>query len=167
MLEWANTLPVARPETATPDQIVKRLDYMESVLPSQNADDDKGRKRVAVYVSLLSEFSDDALRYMVRKACQTLKWFPVPSQCLDLAREYRPPVGEREATIALCHDFAQNSFERWMTNVSEGQPIGDVPEQWLRIAVERGPLRRLANGSFVSRALYHGPVKPVLSLVSA
>lgn len=140
---------------------------MEATLPSQNADIEKGKAKLVVYVTLLRGFSDDALGYMAVEACKTLKWFPVPAQCLDLARAYRAPVGEKEATLRLCHDFAQNSFERWMDNIVEGQPIGDVPEQWLRIAVERGTLRRLTNGSFVSRVLYHGPVKPLMTLVSA
>jgi hypothetical protein len=140
---------------------------MAATLPSQAVDDESGRKRFAVYVALLSGFSDEALKHMARTACQTLRWFPVPVQCLELAQAYRAPAGEREATLRICHDFAQGAFERWLMNISEGQPIGEVPEQWLRIAVERGPLRRLANGAFVSRTLYHGPVKPLMTLVPA
>lgn len=164
---WAESLPLDQQLAAPQERIEQHLAFMAATLPSQAIDDESGRKRFAVYVSLLCGFSDEALKHMARTACLTLEWFPVPIHCLQLARAYVPPVGEREATLRLCHDFAQNSFERWMDNVSDGQPIGDVPEQWLRVAVERGLLRRLANGSFVSRALYHGPSKPLMTLVSA
>lgn len=165
--EWAETLPPHREEPATDAEIIRHLKFMGASLPAQAVDTEAGKQKLVVYVTLLRGFSDAALGHMAMTACSTLRWFPVPAQCLDLVRDYRGPVSEKESTLKLCHDFAQNSFDRWMTNVSEGQPIGDVPEQWLRIAVERGPLRRMADGSFVSRALYHGPVKPVLSLVSA
>jgi hypothetical protein len=164
---WAESLPLDQQPAAPQERIEQHLAFMAATLPSQAVDDESGRRRFAVYVTLLSGFSDEALKHMARTACQTLRWFPVPIQCLELARAYRAPAGEREATLRICHDFAQRAFQRWLANISEGQPIGDVPEQWLRIAVERGPLRRLTNGSFVSRALYHGPFKPVLSLVSA
>ena len=159
MRAWAEAQPFERPVAAPQAQIERHLAFMAATLPSQAIDDESGRKRFAVYVSLLSGFSDDALAYMARKACQTLRWFPVPVQCLDLVREYRPPVSEREETLRLCHDFAHASFDRWIANVADGQQLGDVPDEWKRIAVESGLVRRLDDGGYVSRALYHGPYR--------
>lgn len=156
---WAEALPVERPTPASQNQIERHLAFMAATLPSQAIDDESGRKRFAVYVSLLTGFSDEALAYMARTACQTLRWFPVPVQCLDLAREYRAPVGQCEETLRLCHGFAQASFERWRADVAAGQPVGDVSDQWKRIAVEQGIARRLEDGSYVSRVAYHGPFK--------
>jgi hypothetical protein len=160
--EWAEGLPSTDEVPADREQIERHLGFMAATLPSKAVDDESGRKRFAVYVSLLSGFSEEALAYMARQACATLRWFPVPVECLDLVREYRPAPSRRDLTLRLCHDFMHNSFERWIANVSDGQPIGEVPDQWKRIAAEQHVLRRLADGSYVSRALFVGPVRPYL-----
>jgi len=136
---------------------------MSAALPSKGLDEVTGKMKVAVYASLLGSYSNEALAFMARSACMTLDWFPTPRQCLELIADYRPPVSPQEIALRLCSDFTNEQFERWMINLREGQPIGDVPEQWKRIAVEQGPLRRLTDGTYVSRVLYQGPAKPYAS----
>jgi hypothetical protein len=131
------------------------LSFIDAALPSKNVDEATGERRTAVYASLLGSYSTDALAFMAREACRTLDWFPTPRQCLDLIAGYRPPVSDQEMALRLCSDFTQTQLERWLDNVRDGQPLGDVPDQWLRIAVERGHVRRLDDGSYVSRASYH------------
>jgi len=147
-------------EPATRQELTKHLQFMAAALPSKNVDDTTGAMRAAVYASLLAGYSNDALRFMARTACATLDWFPTPRQCLDLISAYRPPVSDQETALRLCQSYTDAAFDRWLDNIGSGQPIGDVPEQWRRIAVERGILRRLSDGSFVARARYHGPFKP-------
>jgi hypothetical protein len=163
---WAEAEPIRQTIAASREQIETHLEYLSTTLPSQAVDDESGKKRFAVYVSLLSHFSNEALQFMSREACRTLDWFPTPKQCLALAAKYRPPVSDRDVALSLCSDFTQAQFDRWLANVEAGQEVGEVPEQWLRIATERGPIRRLSNGRFVSRARYHGPVKQYGALVS-
>lgn len=158
---WAESEPTESPPVATQAQIEDRLEYLAATLPSRNIDDEAGRKRFAVYVSLLGGYSWEAIAHMAREACRRHDWFPTPKQCLDIISEYRPPVSDREIALRLCQDFTTAQFDRWLANVGNGQPIGDVPEQWKRIAVEQGAIRRLSDGNYVSRALYHGPFKPV------
>ena len=155
--EWAQNTPVAVPPAATTDQIAKHLAFMASALPAKGVDDLTSKMRFAVYTSLLDGTSNKALAHMARRACETLDWFPTPRQCLDLIAEYRPPEPDQVVALRLCQDYTTEQFERWITNVIDCQPIGDVPEQWMRIAVEQGAMRRLADGRYVSRAQYYGP----------
>jgi hypothetical protein len=158
--EWAQTAPTEHAPAATTEQLGKHLAFMAAALPSKGLDEMTGKMKVAVYASLLGGHSNEALAYMARRACQTLDWFPTPRQCLDLIAEYRPPVSNRETALRLCSDYTAAQFERWIANLIDGQQVGDVPDQWKRIAVEQGAMRRLSDGSFVSRAMYHGPYKP-------
>lgn len=157
--EWAQSTPIDRAPAATVDQLAKHLEFMAAALPSKGLDEQTGKKKAAVYASLLGGQPNEALAYMARTACMTLDWFPTPRQCLDIIADYRPPVSDQEIAIRLCQDYTANQFDRWIANLSDGQPVGDVPEQWKRIAVEQGAMKRLSDGSYVSRALYHGPYK--------
>lgn len=157
---WAESAPMTCQPAASTEQIEKHLEFLAATLPSKNVDDESGRRRFAVYVSLLGQYSNEALQFMAREACRAYDWFPTPRQCLDLIANYRPPASERETALRLCADFAENRFAHWLVNIRNGQPVGDVPEKWLRIAVEQGAMRRLSDGSYVSRALYQGPTKP-------
>jgi len=154
---WAETLPMVEEATATADQIENHLEYLATALPSRTLDNESGKRRFAVYVSMLIGHSDKALAHMSRAACKSLDWFPTVKQCLDLIGEYCAPETVRDATLRICGSFAQDAYAQWLANVRAGQPLGDVPESWLRMAVEAGPVRRLADGSFVSRALFVGP----------
>jgi len=160
---WADAEPVRSTVRASYEQIERHLEYLATTLPSQAVDDESGKRRFAVYCSLLGEFSNEALQFMSREACRTLEWFPTPKQCLSIIAKYRPPISDRDRALLLCSDFTQSQFERWIANLREGQPIGDVPDQWKRIAVEQGIARRLDDGRYVSRALYVGPLKPYVA----
>lgn len=144
---------------AAPGRIIKRLEYLDAMLPRRNQDEQAGELRTTAYVTMLSGQPDEALAYMVREACRRFNWFPTIKQLLDILAEYRPPQSEQALALLECDRFANAAFERWVGNLLAGQPVGDVPKQWLRIAVERGHMRRLEDGSFVSRALYHGPFR--------
>ncbi|MBE7186198.1 MAG: hypothetical protein INR68_17530 [Methylobacterium mesophilicum] len=147
------------PQPASPARVTKRLEYLDAMLPRRAQDEEGGEKRTAGYLSLLLGQTDDALAFMVREACRRHDWFPTAKQLLGILAEYRPPQPEQAFALLECERFAAQAFDRWMDNLRDGQPAGDVPEQWMRIAVERGLMRRLEDGSFVSRALYHGPFK--------
>jgi hypothetical protein len=154
--EWAENTPIQRPMPASADRIAEHLAFMASTLPTNGIDDESGKKRSAVYVSLLRGHSDEALAYMARTACATLRWLPTPSQCLALLKEYRPPISEREEALRLCHAFTQACFEEWTARLKSRElsqvEIDDVPDRWRRIAEEQGHLRRI-NGRYEIRPL--------------
>lgn len=129
------------------------------MLPRRGQDDETGERRTAGYLALLAGQTSGALSFMVREACKRFIWFPTAKELLDILAEYRPPQPEQALALIECERFADQAFARWIANIADGQPVGDVPEQWMRIAVERGQMRRLEDGTFVSRALYQGPVK--------
>jgi hypothetical protein len=149
--EWANSLPVEAPDRATPEQITKHLAFLASTLPSKNIDDLAGKMRFAVYVSMLSGFSDKALAHMSRRACETLDWFPTPHQCLEMAKEHNPGQSARQTAITACNHFDQNAFEIWIDGIGPGQPDLNVPEHWIEIALTRAVLRKLDDGTVVTR----------------
>ncbi|MDY7525504.1 hypothetical protein [Sphingomonas sp. 10B4] len=163
LIEWAQTSQ--EPHRPVGEAAFgKHLEYL-AALPSKNIDEDLGRKSATVYYALLKDYPAEAIAHMVRRACETLDWFPTPRQCLELVATYRAPTTEQEQALLICREFAEEQFAQWLENVRNGQPIGDVPARWMRIAVERGLMRVLADGRFVSRALYHGPVRPVSAVV--
>ena len=150
---------------ASQEEIEDCLEYLAAALPSKNIDAEAGYKRFTVYVAVLGNCTVDELRHMSLEAIRTLDWFPTAKQCLGLVASFLPPVSERDRVLRICGDFAQASFDQWLENIRNGQPIGDVPERWMRIAVERGAMRVLSDGRFVSRALYHGPVRSISAVV--
>lgn len=156
---WAESLS-SKPVGASDGYITNRLQFMQAALPARAIDDSAGEKRAAVYLSILRGHSREALTFLSDEACRRCDWFPTPKQCLEIIAEHRPPVSERDATLRLCAAFAEDALAAWLANLEAGEEIGDVPEQWIRIAIERGPLRRLSDGKVVSRALYFGPSKP-------
>lgn len=152
-------VPIAAPAS----RIIKRLEYLDAMLPRRNQDEQAGELRVTAYVTLLHGQSDEALAFMVREACRRHDWFPTAKQLLDILSEYRAPQSEQAQALIECQRFADEAFAVWLRNLADRQPAGDVPDQWKRIAEERGHMRRLSDGSFVSRALYHGPTKPYVA----
>jgi len=133
------------PPPASASQLARHIEYIAATLPRQSVDDEAGEKRTAVYTSLLSGFSNRALAYMARKACETLDWFPTPRQCLEILQGYNAPPSEKDTALALCHRFWQGKFEDWIAAVKDGnvdqETIDNAPLQWRKIAMERGFLR--------------------------
>lgn len=129
---------------------------MAATLPvGKGMDQDKGRKRFAVYATILGHHSNEALSFMARTACETLDWFPTPRQCIAILKDFRAPRSDRDIALGYCHEFTQARFEAWMESVTAGtataDEIADVPDRWRRIAVERGGLRRLPDGDYIIR----------------
>lgn len=158
---WAEAQDT-RPVPASPLQITKHLTFLGATLPSKAQDDASGKMRFAVYSSILSDFSNEALAYMARRACAELDWFPTPRQCLELANQYRPPVSERDEALSLCHHFWQGRFEEFIFNLEHGlsdqETVNAVPHRWRMIAMERGYLRFMPEDrTFVIRRPYQSP----------
>ena len=78
-------------DVATPDEIIKNLRYLAAAMPSKSTDDETGKRKLTVYVQALAGFSLEAIKHMARRARDELKWFPVVSECLPLARSYKGP----------------------------------------------------------------------------
>jgi hypothetical protein len=164
LAEWAESLPITAPAPASPAALTKNLQLMQAALPARSVDEAAGERRTAVYLAVLQSYSLDAIKFLTERAIRTLQWFPTPKDCLDILAEYRPPVSERAATLQICGRFRQHAFDQWEVNVRAGQPIGNVPDQWLRIGEAQGYLRRLADGVYVPRQAYAGPLMPVPAL---
>jgi hypothetical protein len=152
--QWAIANPAPRAPAASPDQLAKHLRFMDAALPSRDVSTDSAKMRFAVYTSLLGSYSNDALAFMSREACQTLQWFPTVHQCLSILNGYRAPATQQATVLLECNRFLQSAMETWLDNLAAGQPIGDVPQKWIEIAITRNLLRRLKDGSIMTRAEY-------------
>lgn len=151
---WADAQDDTPPPASVP-QLARHIEYIAATLPRQGTDEETGEKRTAVYARILGGFSNAALAYMARKACETLDWFPTPRQCLEILQGYNPPPTDKDCALSLCHRFWQGKFEDWFAAVQDGnvdqEMIDAAPKQWRMIAMERGLLRLLEDGSFVLR----------------
>lgn len=157
LVEWAYSLPPARYEPISGKSLTRNLQLMQATLPARSVDESAGEMRTAVYVGILGRHTLEEIKYLTDRACRELRWFPTPSECLAIIADYRAPPTEQSGVLAVCSRFAAQALDDWIANVADGQPLGDAPDHWLRIAVERCVVRRLEDGSYVSRALFVGP----------
>ena len=140
--DWADS-PDDAVVPASPQQIIKHLRYLSTVLPTRKTDIDEGKLRLAVYVSLLEGFPNDGFVYMSRRACAELEWFPAPRQCLDYLKDFQQPVNGRKTTAGrLAEDYWQDRFNDFRSTLKRGEGTPElligVPDQWKRICVEQG-----------------------------
>lgn len=150
--------------SATVNQLAKHLSFMSATLPSKNTDEESGKMRVAVYSAILRDFSNDALAYMARKACERYDWFPTPRQCLEILDEYRAPSTDKDRALMLCHNYWQGQFEDFMDVLKAGDATQDivdsVPRRWRMIAMEREYLRHMPEtDTFVIRETTIGAIR--------
>jgi len=149
------TLSTVAEVQASPNQFAKIFKYLADTLPSRASDEESGRTKLTVYASILGHFSNDALAFMARRACETLDWFPTPKQCLEILREYPPPQTPRATAERYCFEYRQAQMEAFLNALRDGAATADIldgkPDQWLRIANERGYLRKMSDGSYIIR----------------
>ena len=157
--QWAESTPPSPPVLATADELLDCIEEMKANLPMQRMDDRSGQIKANTLASVLSEYTGEALAFLTCQAIRRLRWFPSVRDCLDILAEYRRPEPDQQVALRLCQEYQTEQFDRWFASLRAGREVGDVPDQWKRIAIERGALRRLADGSIVIRATYYGPFK--------
>jgi hypothetical protein len=142
LLEWSLTMPMSQP-AATNEEFAEIFEYL-AIMPSRADDVESGRKRFSVYRSMLVGRSKDSLAFMAREVFNRHKFFPSVSECIAILNEYREPATKRFQILALCQKSAQARFEQFIDDLGSPQQqdwIDEFPEQWRRIAAERGFLR--------------------------
>jgi len=148
-------LPVAAAPPADPTELARHFEFLAATLPCRAVDDDTGRKRFSVYAKMLSGYSNDALAFMARTACERLNWFPTPHQCIEIIAEYVAPPAPRALAERYCLDYQHNRMTAFLDALRDGTATQDavdaVKERWRMIAAERGYLRRLDDGAYVIR----------------
>lgn len=158
--EWAMAQP-EKWEPVAPASLTRHLQFMQASLPSRSVDEDSGRDRIAVYIRLLGSYSEKAIAHLSMKACATLRWFPTPSECLDILASHTDASTPRDQALGLCHDFAQQRFEAFRDTLKRclGTPelLDSVPDQWKRICVEQGFLRFTQHAGFTIEPRYQPP----------
>lgn len=156
---WALTLPTVE-DRLDPGFLADQMAFMDAALPSRDVDVEQGRLRATAYFSALSAYPDEAIAFMARKAVETCKFFPTPSECLAILKSWTLGPSTRERALTLCRKFNEERFDRWKAAIRERNEralAADVPDQWRRILEAEGLLRLMEDGSFQFRA------KPVAS----
>lgn len=147
--QLALSLPT-KAEPATPKDIAQKLEYIAATLPYKNVDEVSGKMRFTVYVQLLRSYSNAALSYMVERVCRERDWFPTPRQCIEILKDYRPSLSDREQVLVRVSKREEQIFDQFLKALGAGpvdQSYIDLqPERWKRIAVEKGYLRYTENG---------------------
>lgn len=159
---WAERLP-ARPDVRTsPEELAVHMRYLRAALPSRPTDIETGKRRVAVYTRTLCRYAPESIARMAEKAAETCRFFPTVSECVAILDSMIEPPTDRERALSLCQQFWQCRFDEWLAELRQpdaAQAIVDaVPDQWRRIAVERGLLRRMDDGTYVIRRAALAPV---------
>lgn len=143
------------PVMVTREQLARHLEFMASALPSKAVDSETGKDRVAVYFRMLSGYTNRAIAYMAERACRERKWLPTPSECIAILASYRAPPPDREVARGAIQKFLQAEMEGFHDRLRRGLvdqgEIDAQPDQWRRIAENKGLLRRLDNGTYVQR----------------
>lgn len=152
--EWADSQP-DKPEPVPLPRLAEHLSFMTAALPRQAQDKSAGERKLTVYAAIIGKFSDEAIAFMARRACETLNWFPTPNQCLDILETYSAAPGERDMALHHCQRFWQGRLEAFLAALkvreADQAMVDEVPEQWRMIAMEKGYLRRWDDGSFTIR----------------
>ena len=133
-------------------ELAKQLQFIEATLPSKNTDEQRGQMRTAVYARILGGYTKEALSYMTERVCKELDWFPTPRQCLEILEGYTPRTTKKDKALRICLNNTEARFEEFIMSLRCGEPVelSAKPERWLRIAEERGYLRRV-DGEFTVR----------------
>jgi hypothetical protein len=161
VLRECASAPAITFSAATPQEIAKIMEFIVATLPSKSLDLEGGKKKFAVYIRLLAGRTTDELSYLSRRACAEHDWFPTPRQCLEILKGYQVGISLNEQARRKLQDIASLHFDAFVEKLKNElcaqQWIDKFPEQWRRIAVEKGYLK-LEDGWFIQRksAINHG-----------
>lgn len=109
-----------RDPLATAQQIGDHLAFIKAALPSQNKDDLAGKMGATVYVSALSNYTNEAVSYMAKRAVVEHDWFPTPRQCLEIIKEYKNPPTLRARGIRKVQSHAQKQLDIFIDKLKSG-----------------------------------------------
>jgi hypothetical protein len=103
--DQANALRPFLSVTLTPppeinaDDIRRNLGPLASALPAQRTDNDTGKLKLAVYITMLSGYPLPALKAACRQVLRELNWFPTPKQLLDRIEAWSDPEAGKLSMI--------------------------------------------------------------------
>jgi hypothetical protein len=142
---WAERQPAQPDARTSPEELAEQMRYLRSILPSRPTDIDTGKRRVAVYTQILGRYAPESIRRMVEKAAETCRFFPTPAECVAILEAFVSPPTDRDRALSMCQQFWQSRFDDWLAELRDPDAsdavVDAVPEQWRRIAMERGLLR--------------------------
>lgn len=154
LAEWAASVPAVA-EPISRDELIRKLEFMQSVLPSRAVDLRTGKDRVAVYVSRLIRFSEAAAAHMARRACDELHWFPTVRWCVEAAESHGGEQVDRKTALALVARYRQAAMNDWIVRLRRGElsqaDVDAATPRWKDIAETQGLLRKTETGAFVLR----------------
>lgn len=146
-----------KPETVSQQHIGKSLTVLLASLPRRASDGPAGDLLVNAYKTRLEHLPKGAFDQACNAALSGCQWFPTIAELLKLAEGWTPPSPADLKTLIETRIDQENRlrFDEAIDALrcrTLGQPqIDAMPPQWQRIAVERGYLWALTDGSFIRR----------------
>ncbi len=135
----------------------EKIAVLQANLPHRAADEVSGAVRAETYWRVLGGRPAIAIEHMVAAALKRCQWFPTIRECEALLDEWvrndgwsrkRAAVGQIvEREVRLRFEGVMDALERRAMSQAE---IDALPRRYKLIAVERGTLRALNDGSYVA-----------------
>lgn len=151
--------PVEDPEPCTPEYLSKALMGMDAVLPRQGKDAVTGAVMMKTYTAKLSKFPKGAIAHLWNKSVEQCEWFPTVAECLRMANEWvdgaRMLVHARSVAASRINRERDHRFNDAIEALKAGTmsqaDVDKLPEAWRKIAVEKGYLWHLKDGTYRPR----------------
>lgn len=146
----------ALPAPASSDEVwfaqcMKAMD----ILPRRQDDQLGGKMRFSLYKRHLEGYSNEALSYLAEKATAGCHFYPSIAECLDILKAWpnRNRDAERQEKAGHLYQRELNArMDEALGKMAERSlpqsEVDTLPEYWKRIAVEKGYLRKLRDGSY-------------------
>lgn len=143
--------PTPEPFPSSPAHFTQCLRILIANMPRKASDELDGELVVATYQRMLGHASDAAISYMTEQALRQ-KWFPTIAECLGILGTWEcPPDADRTKALSLVRreqstraDIRQREDMAAMESAFatladlDWLELNALPQNWLRIAFERG-----------------------------
>jgi hypothetical protein len=152
-------MPIPEQVPVSSDYLNKALMAMIAVLPRQGKDAATGALMVDQYVRKLGKFPKGAIDHLWSASIDRLKWFPTIAECNEIVSEWQSRAQQLVHAKSMAGSRIarekQARFESVMEALKAGtMPQNDIdalPDAWRKMAVDKGYLWLLKDGSYRQR----------------
>lgn len=133
---------------------------LQASLPSQHRSAISLEVQAEAYWRMLGKHTAEQIEFLRVEAIRRLRWFPTIAECLSILSEREaanPLLAKRDRVKALIQREKVARFNDWIDAFKRGEvtqeSVDAAPPRWRLIAVERGFLRVMDDGTFTIRPL--------------
>lgn len=151
--------PIEGPEPCPPDYLNKALMGMLAVLPRSGKDAATGAVMMTTYTKKLGKYPKGAIGHLWNKSIEECEWFPTIAECIRMAEEWvsdsKMLIHARSVAVSRINRERDYRFNDAMEALKAGTmsqaAIDALPDSWRKMAVEKGHLWHLKDGTYRQR----------------